>query len=152
MARLTITEAIKASPIKRTRMYSHYIKKGLITVSVDSSGEKYIDSSELLRVFGTIKKPDQPVTPTAHSEHPLETFRVNATELEKPATTVPPEQETELVKLLREQLQKAEDREQQHLKRIDSLTLRLEAPKPLPKRQNVVVKWWNNLGGKDESA
>lgn len=59
MAQLTITQAIKHSPIGRTRMYSHYIKNGLITVSVDSKGEKYIDSSELLRVFGSIKLPEQ---------------------------------------------------------------------------------------------
>jgi hypothetical protein len=108
MARLTITEAIKQSPVGRTRMYSHYIKSGLITVSVGSKGDKYIDSSELLRVFGSIGQLVQ----------------------------------GELVKILREQLAKAEQREQQHLAHIDALTLRLEAPKPV-KRKNWFSHFWN---------
>ena len=135
MARLTITEAIKRSPIGRTRMYSHYIKTGLITVSVDSKGDKYIDSSELLRVFGGMGKP-------VHPEHSEGMFTLHAPEQSKTDNT----EQGELVKILREQLEKAEQREQQHLAHIDALTLRLEAPKSV-KRENWFTRFWN---GKDD--
>lgn len=131
MARLTITEAIKQSPVGRTRMYSHYIKSGLITVSVGSKGDKYIDSSELLRVFGSIGQPVQ-------GEHSEGTSTLHAPEQPKTGNT----EQGELVKILREQLEKAEQREQQHLAHIDALTLRLEAPKPV-KRKNWFSHFWN---------
>lgn len=120
MARLTITEAIKQSPIGRTRMYSHYIKTGLITVSVDSKGSKYIDSSELLRVFGNIGN-------SVQREQVEGTSRLHSTEQQKTLNN----EQRELIKILREQLEKAEQREQQHLAHIDALTLRLDAPKPV---------------------
>ena len=135
MARLTITEAIKQSPIGRTRMYSHYIKTGLITVSVDSKGNKYIDSSELLRVFGSMGE-------SVHPEHSERMFTLHAPEQPKTNNT----EQDELVKILREQLGKAEQREQQHLAHIDALTLRLEAPKPV-RRENWFTRFWN---GKDD--
>ena len=135
MAHLTITEAIKQSPIGRTRMYSHYIKTGLITVSVDSKGDKYIDSSELLRVFGGMEK-------SVHPEHSGGISTLHAPEQPKTNNT----EQGELVKILREQLEKAEQREQQHLAHIDALTLRLEAPK-LVKRENWFTRFWN---GKDD--
>ena len=86
MAQLTITEAIEQSPIGRTRMYSHYIKNGLITVSVNSKGDKYIDSSEVLRVFGSMVKPEQgehvESTATLHSpeHHPEHTELLEKTD------------------------------------------------------------------------
>lgn len=135
MARLTITEAIERSPIGRTRMYSHYIKNGLITVSVDSKGEKYIDSSEVLRVFGSMEGTEQ-------GEQIQGTNTLNSPEQLKTANT----EQGELVKLLREQLDKAEKREQQHLAHIDALTLRLEAPAPT-KKDNWFMRIWN---AKDE--
>ena len=52
MARLSISEAIRQSPIGKSQFYSKYIDGGLITVSVDNAGKKYVESSELLRVFG----------------------------------------------------------------------------------------------------
>lgn len=130
MAQFTITEAIKRSPIGRTRMYSHYIKNGLITVSVNSKGEKYIDSSELLRVFSSIE-------PSEQDGHSGDVVNLNKPEQAKTANT----EQCEIVKLLREQLEKAEQREQQHLAHINSLTLRLEAP--ATKKQGWFGRFWN---------
>jgi hypothetical protein len=55
MAKLTITEAIKRSPVGRSQFYAKYVEGGLITISVDGSGKKYVESSELLRCFGEMK-------------------------------------------------------------------------------------------------
>ena len=148
MARLTITEAIKASPVGRTRMYSHYIKKGLLTVDVDSLGAKYIDSSEIIRVFGTIKEPEQSGTPAAHTEQPLETATLNATEQPLETITAAPEQESELVKSLRMQLEEAKRDKEWLKKQNENLLLRLEPPK---RRPNPFVRWWHGLGDKDEN-
>lgn len=137
MTRLTITQAIKASPVGRTRMYSHYIKNGLITVSVNSSGNKYIDSSELLRVF-----PDLKAVNTVNSEKQTE---VNTPEHHEITLAVQAEQ----IKHLKEQLSNAKEREQEYQERErfhrDQIRL-LEAPK---KRLNPIMRWWHDLGEKE---
>ena len=135
MARLTITEAINQSRIGRTRMYSHYIKKGIITVSVDNKGSKYIDSSELLRVFGEMNNP--------------KTTEQVKDSVNRPLVNSPEQDKTDLlIKLLRDQLEKAESREKQHMAHIDALTLRLESPVK-KHRKSSLLNWWNNLGEKD---
>ena len=133
MAELSITEAIRLSPIGRTRMYDHYIKNGIITVSVNSKGDKYIESSELFRVFGSAK--DNPST-----------GQVQETPKENAARQGPSEQSEQnaVIQILREQLDKAEQREKEHLKRIDSLTLRLDAP---AKRQSWLARIWHAKDG-----
>lgn len=61
-------------------------------------------------------------------------------------------EQSEVIKLLKEQLAKAEIREEKYLAHIASLTLRLEPPKePKPaKRSNIISRWWYGLG-KDEA-
>ena len=54
MAILPITAAAKAAGISRQSMYNH-INGGTISVTVDNSGKKGVDLSEILRVFGEIK-------------------------------------------------------------------------------------------------
>lgn len=56
MARLSISEAIRRSGVSRATFYNKYInaEKNPISVSKDENGKKYIDSSELLRVFGKL--------------------------------------------------------------------------------------------------
>lgn len=129
VARLSITQAIEQSGISRTHFYTHYIKKGLISVS-EHSGKKYIDSSELVRVFPDLAT-EQPPNNTVHTQK-------HSPEQEKPNNT----EQGELVKLLREQLNKAEQREQQHLAHINALTLRLEAP-VATKKQGWFSRFWN---------
>ena len=55
MASVSISKAAELAGISRTSLYRTYIKQGRISVSKDSAGKKYIDTSELLRVFGKLK-------------------------------------------------------------------------------------------------
>jgi hypothetical protein len=138
MAKLTITEAIKQSGISRTHFYGHYINKGLISVS-EENGKKFIDSSELLRVFPNLKALN-----TVDTEKQTE---LNAPEHHEIIQAVQAEQ----IKHLKEQLADAKDREQEQQERErfyrDQIRL-LEAPKS---RSNPITRWWNGLGSKDEN-
>ena len=55
MARVSISKAAKLAGVSRATLYKTYINKGRISVSSDPDGKKYIDTSEILRVFGSIK-------------------------------------------------------------------------------------------------
>lgn len=58
MAKVSISEAARLAGRSRSTLYEQYIKKGKITVERDFEGRKQIDTSELLRVFGSIQLPD----------------------------------------------------------------------------------------------
>ena len=55
MAKITILEASKIAGIARSNLYKNYINTGKISVSVVNDSKKYIDTTELLRDFGTLK-------------------------------------------------------------------------------------------------
>lgn len=55
MAKLNITEAAQQVGISRTNLYKNYINKGKLSVTVNSKGQKEIDMSELIRVFGELQ-------------------------------------------------------------------------------------------------
>lgn len=55
MSKVSITKAAKLAGISRTTFYEKYIKKGKISISQDSKGQKEVDVSEILRVFGTLQ-------------------------------------------------------------------------------------------------
>lgn len=55
MATVNITQAAKLAGISRSYFHRKYIKAGLISVSTDTDGKKKIDTSELLRVFGSLE-------------------------------------------------------------------------------------------------
>jgi hypothetical protein len=57
MSKLTITQAATSVNISRSHLYKKYISQGLISVEVHD-GKKFIDTSELIRVFGNITKDD----------------------------------------------------------------------------------------------
>lgn len=133
MARLTITKAIEQSPIGKTHFYKQYIDTGKITVSVDNAGKKYIDSSELLRVFGELK--GEP------SENVQEQSAVGD-------TVLPNAEQGELVSALREQIADLKSEREFYQSQVITLTNRLEAPavQPTPaKRQSRISKWWHGL-------
>lgn len=129
MAQLTISEAIRRSGIGRTQFYSRYIKKGLVSVS-EQNGKKFIDSSELIRVFGEMKAEQSDIVPEQSEQ--------NSTEQVIPDTTAQNEQ----IKLLREQLAEARQRESFYQEQIINLTNRLEPPKPI-KRESWFARFWN---------
>lgn len=130
MAKLTISEAIRQSGIGRTQFYSKYVKQGLISVS-ESNGKKFIDTSELLRVFGELRG-EQPKNTT-------EQVKTDATEQARSDSL----KQTEQIRMLQEQLIESKQREEFYQSQIISLTNRL-AP---PEYQNPIVKWWRGLGG-----
>lgn len=133
MARLTISDAIKQSGVARSTFYRKYVKQGLISVS-EHDGKKYIDSSELVRVFPDLK-----------SEPPSNTESNSMGQLnETPSNSVGHLENTLLkaeIKLLRETLEKTEQDKQWLKDQNTTLILRLEGPKPT----NPIVKWWRGL-------
>lgn len=58
MAKVSISEAARLAGKSRSTFYEQYINKGKITVEQDFEGRKQIDTSELLRVFGSIQLPE----------------------------------------------------------------------------------------------
>lgn len=158
MARLTITEAIKQSPIGRTAFYAK-INKGLISVSIDGD-DKYIDSSELVRVFGDsiraneqeTKKPnntelENELTEQAHTiEHLTERLadaneRIN--DYKKTMQLLESPNKLEAERLAREREQLNTEREQLNKERIKLIET--------INRPNVIVRLWRSLGEKSEN-
>lgn len=133
MSRLNITEAIKQSPVGKTHFYKQFIETGKITVSVDNSGKKYIDSSELIRVFGELK--GEPVT--------------NVQEQPAAGDTVPSNvEQSELVTALREQIADLKSEREFYQSQVITLTNRLEGPANT-KRTNIITRWWYSLDNKE---
>ena len=133
MARLTISDAIKQSGVARSTFYRKYVKQGLISVS-GHDGKKYIDSSELVRVFPDLKS-ETPSNTKSHSVGQLN---------ETPSNSVGQLENTLLkaeIKLLRETLEKTEQDKQWLKDQNTTLILRLEGPKPV----NPIIKWWRGL-------
>lgn len=154
--RLSITEAIKQSPIGRTAFYSK-IKSGLISVSVDGD-EKYIDSSELVRVFGDkihlneqeAEKPNNSELENELSEQALTiehlterladaNERINDYKATVKLLESPNKEEAERLASEREQLSaEREQLNQERIKLIEALN-----------RPNPIIRWWRGLGDKE---
>jgi len=54
MAKVNISEAARMVGKSRSHLYEKYINTGAITVDSDREGRKVIDTSELIRVFGSL--------------------------------------------------------------------------------------------------
>ena len=133
MARLTISDAIKQSGVARSTFYRKYVRQGLISVS-EHDGKKYIDSSELVRVFPDLKSE----TPSNNKSNSVGQLN------ETPSNSVEQLENTLLkaeIKILRETLEKTEQDKQWLKDQNTTLILRLEGPKPI----NPIVKWWRSL-------
>ena len=120
MVWVSITEAARLAGIGRSSFYQTYINKGAISVSKDSSGKKFIETSELIRVFGELG--DNISGQSQNIEDRAEVLDVTATETAKDLE----------IKVLREQLEKSEQREQWLQSQVQNLTdtmKLLEAPK-----------------------
>ena len=85
MAKLNITDAAKAADISRTTMYAH-IKKGKVSCEEDEEGNKWLDISELERVYGKLNTPnvqqDVQVNNAEQGLTPSETGRIAVMERE----------------------------------------------------------------------
>ncbi len=126
MARVSITKAAKLAGIGRSSFYQTYINKGKISISKDLSGKKFIETSELIRVFGELGNNTSGQVPDIQSQTENHTEVLGIT---------PEETAKDLeIKMLREQLEKSEKREQWLQSQVQSLTETmklLEAPKTL---------------------
>ena len=116
MSRMSVSEAARQAGISRQYFYTKFIKTGDLTVSVDENGNKYIDQAELLRACnGRLPwaKPPSTVNDTLQSKN----LRHTTPEITRSIDGLQVE-----VQLLREQLQKSEEREQRLLGQVDRLT------------------------------
>ena len=134
MARVSITKAAKLAGVNRGTLYKTYINKGVVSVSADDKGKKYIETSELLRVFGALKS--EQVNSTVNSA-------MNSAAM-LPVTGGDNTKDLE-IKMLREQLAKSEQREQWLQSKVDVMadTLKLLEHKPEPSK--VTLRWWQIL-------
>lgn len=67
MTQLTVRQAAEQVGVSRQTMFRK-IKDGTVSATVDHTGQKQIDSAELLRVFGTLQAPG--VTPATGNDRP----------------------------------------------------------------------------------
>lgn len=131
MARVSISEAARLAGISRGSLYKTYIKKGVISVSSDSGGKKYIDTSELLRVFGELTggtgtQDSEQVTSDSHEQKVTDDSE-QVQQLQVELATA-----KERLNDFREQVDDYKEREQRLLTQIDKLTdtvKLLESPK-----------------------
>ena len=127
MSLLSITEAAHVAGVSR-RTIQRSIQSGRLSTATTTTGERAIDTTELLRVFGPLRHAPSD-TPASMSQH----VATNDAPNDAPNDTM-----TMLVEVLRDQLQQAQQ-EKAHLlamleaeqqARRDLETKLLPAPKP----------------------
>lgn len=82
MTKVNISKAARLAGISRATMYRKYIDNGIISIDHDREGNKVIDTSELVRVFGSLV---DNIETRDHYEHSPET-RITALESELTST------------------------------------------------------------------
>lgn len=117
MSKITITQAAKMVKISRSYFYKKYVTSGIISVSSDNN-KKYIDVSELIRVFGSIQLED-------NSSTQQETVKDTQETLEK----------DKIIKILEAQLAEAKEREMWLKEQLEKTTLMLENKTPKKRKK-----------------
>lgn len=56
MAKVSISEAARLVGVSRSNLYKSYIKQGKLSISTNHLGKPEVDTSELLRVFGSLQQ------------------------------------------------------------------------------------------------
>ena len=131
MAQISITAAAKLAGVSRSTLYRTYIDKGLLSISKDQKGKRCIDTSELLRVFGSLQGVAEQGEPSDNLGQSGATESDTMGQPEKSPESSQAALELEL-KLTKEQLEESRSREEWYKKQIDSLTdtmKLLEGPK-----------------------
>lgn len=108
MSKLSITAAAKAAGISRQTMYKKYINHGLISVETVKD-IKQIDTSELLRVFGSLQPIDDNDSQAA-TEQDTSVYSASS----------------EVIQLLKEQLTESRAREKWLMQQLEKTTHLLE--------------------------
>jgi len=111
MALLTLTEAAAAVGKDRSTIHRN-IEKGRLSAVLDASGERRVDTSELIRVFGQLVAvvDARNVAPDVAMQQPAQA------------------ENGELVQVLREQLRLAAERETRLMDLVDRLQAQLALP------------------------
>ena len=147
MAKVSITTAAKLAGVSRSTLYRSYINKGLLSISKDQKDKRCIDTSELLRVFGTLQGEIEQGDSSDSVGQSNATPSDSAGQLEK--TPQPSESTLALeLKLTKEQLIESLNREEWYKKKIDDLTdtMKLLEHKSAPaKSARHTRRWWQIL-------
>lgn len=144
-ARHNISQAAKMAGVSRRTLQRH-IDKGKVSCSTDESGNKFIDTSELLRVYGDLTPQDDAprVTPrtdtVTHLDTPdvTRTLREQVTELQRQLQAQMEKNELQesrfntQIEAIREDSRKREDRLLEILDRQTLLLTHIKDEKPEP--------------------
>ena len=138
MALVSISKAAKLAGINRSNFYTSYLNQGKISVVRDERNRPCVDTSELLRVFGSLKSEGLGIQ---QDTTPSYTLGQNATD----SGLYP------LVEQLKQQLAESKEREQQALEREQfyqqqlkelTQTIKLLEYKPEPPPRRGWQWWW----------
>ena len=136
MARVSITKAAKLAGISRSHLYKSYIDTGLISLSKDAKDKPYVDTSELLRVFGTL-------TDSLPKTGQKTTSEDSSGQAQRQVKDKQSAQE-EKIKMLEQQLEEAKEREAWYQSQVKNLTdtmKLLEGPKQ-PQHPRLWYQFW----------
>lgn len=125
MATVSITQAAKLAGVARSHFYKTYLDTGVISLSKNQKGKPCIDTSELLRVFGTL----QGLPPKTGQRTTLE----DSTGQSRGQSEDKLIQQEKEIRQLEQQLREAQTREAWYQAQIQNLTdtmKQLEGPKP----------------------
>ncbi len=138
MALVSISQAAKLAGINRSNFYTSYLNQGKISVVKDERNRPCVDTSELLRVFGSLKAEGLGIQ---QDTTPSYTLGQNTTD----SGLYP------LVEQLKQQLAESKEREQQALEREQfyqqqlkelTQTIKLLEYKPEPPPRRGWQWWW----------
>jgi hypothetical protein len=138
MALVSISQAAKLAGINRSNFYTSYLNQGKISVVRDERNRPCVDTSELLRVFGSLKSEGLGIQ---QDTTPSYTLGQNTTD----SGLYP------LVEQLKQQLAESKEREQQALEREQfyqqqlkelTQTIKLLEYKPEPPPRRGWQWWW----------
>lgn len=129
---VNITKAAKLAGIGRETLYKNYINKGKLSVSCDEKNRPVIDTSELLRVFGSLQGVGATPHTTPTTPHP-ETIEL----LEQLAQL---KAENSQLKERLDESKEREDWQREQLGKFADTIRLLEAPKHAP--LSGTRHWW----------
>lgn len=133
MAKVNVSEAATLVGVARSTLYA-YIRSGKISIEKDRLGKPQIDTSELLRVFGTLQdnikdnETDKEIKGDTHKNDSENTVLRTENEVLR-----------EMLRVREEQLREYQEREQWLRNRLDALETKL-----LP---GAGRSWWSRWFG-----
>lgn len=136
MALVSISEAARLVGINRSNLYSSYINQGKLSLSKDSRGNPKVDTSELLRVFGSLKM-------DATTQQTGTTDRDSLQQTEGGSQgQFATDSSAEVIRLLLAQLAEAKDREQFYQQQIRELTGTIKLLEHHGQTSKTARPWW----------